>query len=488
MSLHGRKMITTSASSIRIDNVVAVLNAANMTHDDNSRDIDYLWGYYRGIQPILKRTKEVRPEICNTIVENRAAEVVDFKSGYLVGEPIQYVSCVTEDSVNEDVIRLNQFMSIEEKASKDKELADWFHICGVAYRMVMPSPVYSADDEDGSPFEVYTLDPRSTFVVYSNDLRHEPVMGVTYVKDDDGVVHYSVYTRTEFFEIDDRGRIERHGSHILGAVPIFEYQLNLARMGSFEFVISILDAINTVESNRVDGIEQYIQALLLFHNVKIDEEKYRKLREDGAIMYQDIDPSLKAEIKYLNDSLDQSSTQELVNHMYETVLTICGMPNRNGGSSTSDTGAAVEMRDGWSAATTRAKDTEMQFCVPEKRFLRTVLRICKTMCGMSLSVRNLDIRFTRRNFENIYQKAQVLDMLLKNTKLAPRLAIEASGMFVDPEQAYAQSLEYIERAMRMEEEAAKPQKEETDDGESGSENDSGGTGSPRKGEDGGTED
>ena len=469
MSLHGRAKIVTSVSEVNIGNVISVLNNALATHERNFNDINYLWGYYRGIQPVLQRKKEVRPEICNKIVENRAAEVVDFKSGYLVGEPIQYVATDGNSDANEQIIQLNQFMQMVEKASKDKELADWFHICGVAYRMVMPSPDYTPTDEDSAPFDIYVLDPRSTFVVYRNDLKQEPLMGVTYVTDDEGHVHYSVYTAREYFEIVDNKAV-RHEPHLMGAVPIFEYDLNVARMGSFEFVLEILDAINTVESNRVDGIEQYIQALLLFHNVKIDEEKYKKLREDGAIMFQDIDPSTKAEIKYLNDALDQSSTQELVNHMYETVLTICGMPNRNGGSSTSDTGAAVEMRDGWSSATTRAKDTEMMFCVPEKRFLKTVLRICKILAGLTLSVRKLEIRFTRRNFENIYQKAQVLDMLLKNPKLAPRLAIEASGMFVDPEQAYSQSLEYIERAMRMEEQATapadpEPKEDNTDEGD-----------------------
>lgn len=34
------------------------------------------------------------------------------------------------------------------------------------------------------------------------------------------------------------------------------------------------------------------------------------------------------------------------------------MPNRNGNASTSDTGSAVIMRDGWSDAEARAKDSE----------------------------------------------------------------------------------------------------------------------------------
>ena len=89
---------------------------------------------------------------------------------------------------------------------------------------------------------------------------------------------------------------------------------------------------------------------MLFHNVDISAEDFDELRERGAIKFKDIDPQLKAEINYLVSNLNQGETQTLVDHMYQTVLTICGMPNRNGGSSTSDTGSAVIMRDGWSAA------------------------------------------------------------------------------------------------------------------------------------------
>ncbi|MBO5720483.1 MAG: phage portal protein, partial [Bacteroidales bacterium] len=65
-------MITTDATEITSANIVAELNEAFNTHSTNRAEIEYLWNYYRGNQPILKRTKEVRPEICNKIVENRA--------------------------------------------------------------------------------------------------------------------------------------------------------------------------------------------------------------------------------------------------------------------------------------------------------------------------------------------------------------------------------------------------------------------------------
>ena len=440
MQLHGRRMIKTDESEVTLDNVVTVLRKALPFHWKNRSEINYLWHYYKGRQPILNRVKLVRPEIANKIVENRADEIVSFKSGYLMGEPLQYVTRGNADGIADAINLLNEYVFAEEKPAKDKELADWFHICGTSFRMVLPD---EEGEEDDSPFEIYTLDPRNTFVVYHNGLGTKPVLGVKYVIDEKGVVTYSCYSKDFYFEIVE-SKVVKCEPHILGDIPIIEYPLNLARIGAFELVIPLLDAINLTDSNRIDGVEQFIQALLLFHNVDISSDDYQKLREEGAIKYKDIDPQLKAEVAYLTNSLNQGETQTLVDHMYQTVLTICGMPNRNGGSSTSDTGSAVIMRDGWSDAEARAKNSELMFKKSERRFLKLVLNICRTLVGMDLKVHNIEIRFTRRNYENILQKAQVLDLLLKNPKVHPRLAFEHCGLFVDSDLAYALSAEYVE--------------------------------------------
>lgn len=463
--LFGRRVIKTDEAEVTLGNVVSILRKALLTHWKNRSEIEYLWNYYKGRQPVLSRRKEVRPEIKNMIVENRANEIVSFKSGYLMGEPLQYVSRGNGDNLADSINQLNEFVFAEEKPAKDKELADWFHICGTSFRMVLPD---DPGTEDESPFEIYTLDPRNTFVVYHNGLGNKPLLGVKYVVDENGIVHYSCYSDREFFEIVEN-KVVKYDTHILGDIPIIEYPLNLARIGAFELVIPLLDAINLTDSNRLDGVEQFIQALMLFHNVDISSEDYKKLREEGAIKFRDVDPQLKAEVSYLINNLNQAETQTLVDHMYQTVLTICGMPNRNGGSSTSDTGSAVIMRDGWSAAEARAKDSELMFKKSERIFLRLILNICHTLSGMDLKVCNIEIRFTRRNYENILQKAQVLDLMLKNDKIHPRLAFEHCGLFVDSDLAYTLSAEYAEEQERKAQEQFEQQMKLKQQGGSGDE-------------------
>ena len=225
-------------------------------------------------------------------------------------------------------------------------------------------------------------------------------MGVTYTEDTkNNEKTYCIYTKDEYFEVKARVVIKQE-KHFLGMIPIIEYPANNARLGSFEIVLPMLDAINTVASNRLDGVEQIVQAFLKFINCEISKEEYEEFLKLGAIKVKSPDGQT-ADVDMVTTELNQDQTQTLTDDLYQTVLTICGMPNRNGGSSTSDTGAAVIMRDGWSLAEARAKDSELMFKRSEGSFLRLVLRIIRDMGDVTLALSDIDIKFTRRNYEAI---------------------------------------------------------------------------------------
>ena len=444
MEMYGRRVITTDAVEITDGNIIKELDKALNTHNLNRAEIEYLWNYYRGKQPILQRVKKVRPEICNKIVENRANEIVSFKVGYLCGEPIQYVGRNGDESVSRAITELNEMMFSENKATQDKEVVEWQMICGTAYRLVMPD---TRGEEDDAPFEIFTLDPRDTFVVMSSDVGNKPIFAVKYRTNSENVRICSVYSANKYWRIEG-DKIVESKPHALGMIPIFEYPANNARLGAFEIVLPMLDAINNVASNRMDGVEQFIQSFIKFVNCDIDEEQFKALKEMGAIKVKSVDGSV-ADVSIVTQELNQMQTQTLVDYLYQTVLTICGMPNRNGGSSTSDTGAAVIMRDGWSLAESRAKDSELMFKKSEHEVLKLILRIIRDTTGLSsdvynLRLKNISLQFTRRNYENVQSKSQVLVQMLQQNKIHPRLAFEHSGLFTDPESAYQLSKQYSE--------------------------------------------
>lgn len=435
----GRRVLTSAYDAITDKNVVGVLSDIKNAHQANSAEIDYLYRYYKGEQPILYREKEVRPEICNTLVENHAYEIVSFKTGYVFGEPIQYVR--KSENVSEDINGLTEKMMLANKPSVDKEMGEWAYIAGTSYRMVQ------APDDDNPDALIDCLDPRHTFVVYSTGFGRPPLMGGQFikVKTEEGKDKEicSIYTSTHYIEVEGDA-VTQYAKHPLGGIPIIEYPANSARLGAFEVVLPILDALNIVASNRLDGVEQFVQAFIKFIDCDISAEDFAKLRDEGAIKVKSTEMH-KADVDMITSELNQGQVQMLVDNLYQKMLVICGMPNRQGETrSTSDSGQAVLLRDGWSAAEARARDTELTFKRSERRFLDILLGILKTNDGIVLNSRDIDIKFTRNRSDNLLVKSQGLQNILE-AGVHPRNAFELCGLFSDHEKVFQDSAEYLEK-------------------------------------------
>lgn len=442
-NLFGRTVIYTDYDVITKDNLLDIIQKASGTHDKNSKEIQYLYDYYKGNQPILERKKDYNSNILNKVVENRANEIVTFKVGYLMGSPIQYIN-QTDDEFSDIVQTLNDYMRYEDKEAKDKALVTWNTICGTAYRMILPDEYIENLPPDEAPFEIYTLDPRNTFVIYHSGLGEKRLAGVTILnvidEKGDKKKKYVGYTETDMFEIVDN-EITVFKPHALGGVPIIEYPNNEARLGAFEIVLPLLDSINTLQSDRVDGVEQLIQAILVLKGTDLTKEQFEEAKAMGGLKIP-----AEGDAFFISTVLNQSETQKLVDYVYDAVLTICGMPNRSTSTGVGDTGAATFYRNGWEAAEGRASDSEGTFKSSEREFLKFALRTTNSANADApdLRISHIEIRFTRRNYENIQEKSQVLITMLNNEKIHPKLAFEHSGMFVDPELAYKMSETYME--------------------------------------------
>ena len=445
----GRKMILTSETEVTADNILKIITKAREVHDLNSSECDYLWKYRNGVQPILYRIKKGGfDEIVNKIVENRADEIVNFKVGYYVGEPIQYTSKKDDQTHLDDMKLFNDFMYAVNKSSQDQDIVEWQMVCGTAYRLILPNS--NRIMREYMPFSMFTLDPRDTFIVRSVETGHKPLVAVKYYKDETElqIVHYTCYTRDSVFEITSQNQIVSVSPNNLGMIPIIEYPANNSRTGAFELVLPLLDELNNIDSNRMDGIEQTIQAFIKFINCDIDENDFETFKRMGAIKVQSSD-GRNADVDMVTTDLDQSQTQTTKEDVYNAILEICGIPSRTGGASTSDTGAAVILRDGYAMAESRAKVFENMFKRSEMEMLTVALYICKNTYGVNIDLLPWDIetKFTRRNYENITSKAQVLCEMLNNPKIHPVLAFQSCGLFPDPEYAYVLSDNYYDETM-----------------------------------------
>lgn len=435
---YGRRKIFTDATEITINNVVAEVNAALLVHSDNRNEIIELYRYYRNKTAIENKKKEVRENINFKIGEARCLEVTNFYKGYIFGEPIQYIrrersnnGATDDDAVASDINALNSFMADANKASCDSSLGKWMLVGGVGYKMALPNPTWTADGDE-PPFDVFSCDPRRSFVVYSSDIDERPMMNVLYAKRKNGDIVFTVYTPLWVFKFRQGHADVSVYRNPLGMFPMVEYSA-ADYLGVFEPVIPLVDALNALQSNRLDDVAQYINSFLAVIGAQIEEETYKKLEAWKMLCLPE-----GTDAKYLSTPMSQADVQTLKDDLYQAILTITGTPNRNGGSSTSDTGQAVELRDGWSSAETRAKDIETSFKASEKEHLKVILRIMRDTVGTRLKLGDIDPHFTRRNYENIATKSQVLISMLNNPWVHPEVAYSSCGMFPDPESAYLQ--------------------------------------------------
>lgn len=436
----GRQVITTPITEITKDNIVQIFSSAQAIHKKNSAEIDYLYHVYCGWQDIQGKTKQARPETNNIVCVNRANEIVTFKTAYLLNEPIQYISHGGEDDVSKNVNLLNEYMRAEDKESKDKEIADWMHICGLGIRAVLPDPEH---EQEGPPFYIATLDPRNAYVIYHAGIRKKALAGVINLKDENGEAFSYVYTRNTCYKIKD-GKVESETPYPdLTRPPIVEYPANMPRLGAFEIVLSILNAINVLESNAVDNVQDFVNAFDVFQDCEVGN-KYKELSSGGsAIEIKTNGAGVSGKVYRVTSEINQSGVQTRIDDLTDSYLTICGMPNRNGGSSTSDTGTAVIFRDGWSEAESRAKDTEKYFARSERDFLRLVLRICESTSDLSLKLSDIEINFARKSLSNIQSKIQSLIQMLDSPYIHNHSAFQVCGdIFGDAEKAYRMGQEW----------------------------------------------
>ena len=466
--LFGRRKILSDVETVTETNIIEILSDALVTHALNRHEIEYLIRYRKGDQPILERIKLIREEINNKIVVNIADEVISFWLCMQYGKPVQYVSRGSTDLMSSDIQKLNDTMLMCGKARKDIERFEWALACGTSYEIILPNAPYinraivpalqkgSATAElDEAPYNIYVADPRNTFVVYNSGLGELPLMGVRYITADKGKPEertiYSVYTSTRYYEItgkESKLRLTKNVPFALGVMPIIEYPLTNTRQGAIEVIAPILDTINSVVSNSIDGIEQFIQYLTIFYNCEIDVEVLEKLKGYGAIQLKSFGEN-KGDVKILNEQLDQTQTLAFVNYLRQMALHISGMPNNSGdsGASTSDTGRAVELRNNYNVSTMRADLYQMMADGGEREMLKVVLAILRSTVGTSLKLPDIEIKFTRGNYENNYTKAMILTTMLGNDKIAPKLAFTHCGMFPDPEDAANMSAEHYAKVV-----------------------------------------
>lgn len=432
--VYGRKIAYTDFETITPDNIVKVIGECIGAFYFNKVAIEYLWNYYKGDQPIRYRVKISNEDITNRICENHCYEWVQFKVGQTYGEPVQFISRKDDGRINNAVDELNDYLVDANKQEKDIQAGEWQSAVGTSFKAVQ----FSNGD---IPFRIVVPNPLNTFIIY-NRSTEEPILAVQELKDADGKCYKQCYTDTYECQIVN-SKVQNWKLHAFGSIPIVEYPNNHSRLSDIELIIDLQDAVNNMQSDRMDGVDQFIQSFFKFVNCEIDEETFSKMKMNRAFVVKSINKDNKSDVDLMTQELNQTQCQVAKEDLLDNALSILGIPNKQSNTG-GDTQGAVELRNGWDFSKSRAKLKDPLVKTAEKRLAKLVLnaiRIKKEDLG--LTIRDFDVQINHSPQDNMYTKAQTLYQLLQ-AGINPLVAVKTVGLWGDAEKTYTLSKPYFD--------------------------------------------
>ncbi len=443
---YGRRIAYTDVEKITEQNVVQVVGNCYGVFLSNKRAIEYLYNYYKGDQPVYYRTKTIREDVNNKVCENHAYEIVEFKVGQSYGEPIQIVSLKNDEKTNKAVDLFNSYTRAVSKPARDIDVGRWQSATGSGYKGVQKT------GKKDLPFKCACLSPLNTFCIYQRGT-NEQLAGVQELKDEEGRQYLLVFSDTHEFRIqnsklmpmyNDSGMVVTSRLHGFGGIPIVEYPNNSDRLSDIEIVISMLDAINNMQSNRMDGIEQFVQSWIKFINCEIDPEAFQQMKMQGALAVKSNGDNKKVDVEVMSQELNQSESQVAKDDIWENVQGILAIPNRDG-STGGDSQGAVELRAGWDFSKQRARLKDPFIIESERKVVSIALNIIRVLGNddCKLNPLDYDVQINHSPTDNMQVKVQSLNLLL-SSGINPLIAIKTVGLFEDAEKVFMLSKNYLD--------------------------------------------
>lgn len=252
---------------------VSLISRCIYEHEQQASRLDKLNDYMDGKHDILKR--HIDGDSANVrVVSNHAEYICDIATGYVHGSAISYGGAGAD--------QLDNLFSKNEEDSHNAELGLDISIFGRGYELLY------MNNEEQPDVEMAVLNPRTTNVVKDTSVRHDTIFGFSYtpVKSLEDVVigyevvvydDYFIYTyETKMLYSTQSYKLVETEEHYFGDCPLIEYENNKKQRGDFEGVMTLIDAYNLLQSDRLNDKEALADALLAVENVSLgDDEEER---------------------------------------------------------------------------------------------------------------------------------------------------------------------------------------------------------------------
>lgn len=307
----------------------SLLNYCIQEHQKQLSRFEKLSNYYDGEQAIKNRKKENESAPNNKLVVNHAKYVVDMNVGFMVSNPVSYTSPEGQDitPILDEYDRLDI-------VSHDTELEKDLSTFGVAYELIYLKKL--SDKE--TAIDIKVIDPRGIFLVTDDTVDKNPLFAIHYQPVftlQGGISHYIVkyYSndRVITYKTLSKGwgeySLESALPHYFGRVPVIEYRNNEEKQGDFEQALSLIDAYNVLQSDRLNDKEQFIDAILFIQGFMLQDGDGERLREEGIL--QSPGPKTETAATYLTKELNEDGVTLLRDAILEDIHKITYVPDMN---------------------------------------------------------------------------------------------------------------------------------------------------------------
>ena len=295
-------------------------------HTESIARFTTLKDLYDGKHAILERSKTQTDLANNKLMINHAEYITDFATAYFMGNPIKYTFPEEENRTDDD--SLLQAFRKANITQVDTELARDLSIFGIGIE-------YVYQDKEGNTKST-NLDPRTAFLIVDDTVEEKSLLGVHRIKKRDinnkeigeilkVITDNTVYTYE--FKSDKLSLINEE-LNVFNEVPIIEYWNKVNQKGDFESVISLINAYNLLQSDRVNDKEQYVDSLLVLYGTLAgdnSEEKLKTARELKRLGLLELSEGDKVE--YLSKTFHEADVELLKKSIIEDIHKISKVPN-----------------------------------------------------------------------------------------------------------------------------------------------------------------
>ncbi|MDG4961503.1 phage portal protein [Pseudolactococcus raffinolactis] len=305
-----------------------LLNYCISQHQKELSRLKKLSDYYDGEQEITNRTKDNAAAPNNKVMINHAKYVVDMNVGFMVGNPIAYTSSDAIDPV------LDAYTKVD-IVSHDTELEKDLSVFGIGYELIY----LKQDVQTGKTYPaIKCIDPRGIFLVTDDTVDSNPLFAVHYqpiFSLQGGILYYLIKyyndNRVLTYKTNSIGaghyELIKALPHYFKTVPVIEYRNNEERQGDFEQAISLIDAYNLLQSDRLNDKEAFVDAILFIRGFELQDGDGEKLASEK--MLQTTAPPADVDAGYLTKEMDEGGIAILRDSLLEDIHKVTYIPNMN---------------------------------------------------------------------------------------------------------------------------------------------------------------